>query len=43
MFLGQVRLVPYPNYGYRLGQSKRCWQTDNGGTLCEDGAYYLPN
>lgn len=44
MFLGQVRLVPYPNYGLRrhLGWGLRCWKTDDGGAVCTNLKYYSP-
>lgn len=40
MFLGQLRLVPYRNYG--LGQV-RCWRTDNEGAVCTNLLYYSPD
>lgn len=26
----------------RMGQGRRCWQTDDGGTWCDDNSYHPP-
>lgn len=52
MLLGQVQLVPYQNFhpgctypalGRRhMGQALRCWETQDGGTVCSDLKYHPP-
>ena len=43
-FLGQVKLVGHPSFptSRALGQATKCWRTVDGGTVCDDGLYYLP-
>jgi hypothetical protein len=47
-WLGQVPLILGPSSwgaggGVPVGQQLRCWKTQDGGTTCTNGLYYLPN